>query len=176
MREIVALIKEQQSVNFQNVREQIQRADVGAVFDAESNSRYIFHYLHSLDRFFAGPAGYVYEGGRLFGIPEELSVIDPARDGYVRDPSLVIPRERLLAYLGHVEERTNRYLDGLSDDDLLLRPEGSEYTRFELVLAQFRHLMWHVGLSSAITFSSTGEWNAFTGLSAMNARLFGGGR
>ena len=43
-------------------------------FDGVNNSRYIFHYLHSMDRFFINPEDYVYEGEKLFGIPENLSV------------------------------------------------------------------------------------------------------
>ena len=70
MEEIIQQIKNQQDINFINIRDQILMADLETVFDAENNSRYIFHYLHSLDRFFINPMDYVYEGERLFGIPE----------------------------------------------------------------------------------------------------------
>ena len=130
MEEIVRQIKNQQEINFINVRDQIEMADLETVFDGENHSRYIFHYLHSLDRFFINPCDYVYEGEKFFGIPEGLCAIDPSR-------------------------------------------EGCEYSRLELILAQFRHLMWHVGLSSGITFSTKHEWNNFTGLTKLNLKLFG---
>ena len=172
MEEIIAQIKAQQEINFINVREQIQMADLEAVFDGENNSRYIFHYLHSLDRFFINSCDYVYEGEKLFGIPENLSVIDSNREGYVADASIMIEREKLLSYLDYVEEKINSYFERLTPRELLQKPKDCDYSRLELILAQFRHLMWHVGLSSGITFSAKGEWNTFTGLSVLNKKFF----
>ena len=172
MEEIIRQIQGQQEVNFINVKEQILKADLETVFDAENNSRYIFHYLHSLDRFFINPCDYVYEGERLFGIPENLSVIDSKREGYEADTSIVIPRDKLLEYFEYVRNKVNAYFETLTADELLQKPQGCEYTRLELILAQFRHLMWHVGLSSAITFAAKREWNSFTGLSSLNKKLF----
>ena len=57
--------------------------------------------------------------------------------------------------------------------ELVEKPKDCDYSRLELILGQFRHLMWHVGLSSGITFSTKKEWNTFTGLSALNVKLFG---
>lgn len=173
MDEIIRQIKAQQEINFKNVEEQIQKADLEAVFDAENNSRYIFHYLHSMDRFFINPIDYVYEGEKLFGIPESLSVIDPKRAGYESDTSIVISREQLTAYFEHVKSKIERYFDTLTADMLLEKPEECEYTRLELILAQFRHLMWHVGVSSAITFNAKHEWNDFTGLSGLRKIIEG---
>lgn len=173
MEEIIRQIASQQEINFINIKEQILKADLETVFDEENNSRYIFHYLHSMDRFFINPMDYVYEGEKLFGIQENLSVIDPKREGYVSDSSIVISREQLLKYLDYVKAKIDSYFENLTLENLLQKPEGCEYTRLELILSQFRHLMWHVGLSSAITFTTKKEWNSFTGLSALNKRLFG---
>lgn len=79
MEEIVRQIKNQQEINFINVRDQIEMADLEKKFDGENNSQYIFHYLHSLDRFFINPCDYVYEGEKLFEIPEGLSAIAPTQ-------------------------------------------------------------------------------------------------
>ena len=49
MEEIIKQIKKQQEINFKNVKDQIRFADLETVFDNENNSRYIFHYLHSMD-------------------------------------------------------------------------------------------------------------------------------
>ena len=173
MEEIIRQIKNQQEINFVNVRDQILMADMETVLDGENHSRYIFHYLHSLDRYFINPCDYVYEGEKLFGIPENMSVIDPARKGYVNDPSAVIPKNQLLGYLEYVHKKIDVYFETLTASQLLEAPEGCEYSRLELILAQFRHLMWHVGLSSAITFGAKHEWNKFTGLTKLNAKLFG---
>lgn len=173
MEEIIRQIKNQQEINFINIHDQLIMADLNTVFDAENNSRYIFHYLHSLDRFFINPCDYVYEGEKLFGIPENLSVIDPKREGYVADTTIVISQKQLLDYYDYVKAKIDAYFETLTSEQLLQKPDECEYTRLELILAQFRHLMWHAGLSSAITFNSKHEWNAFTGLSALNKKLFG---
>ena len=173
MEEIISQIKNQQEINFINIKEQLAMADLETVFDGENNSRYIFHYLHSMDRFFINPMDYVYEGEKLFGIQENLSIIDPQRAGYISDKTIVISRKQLMDYLEYVRAKINAYFEKLTSAELLQKPEGCKYTRLELILAQFRHLMWHVGLSSAITFNSKKEWNPFTGLSALNKKLFG---
>ena len=171
MEEIIRQIKNQQEINFINVKEQILKADLETVFDAENNSRYIFHYLHSMDRFFIDPTNYVYEGEKLFGIPENLSVIDPKREGYEEDTSILISREQLLNYFEYVKAKIEKYFETLTAEELLQKPGCCEYTRLELILAQFRHLMWHTGLSSAITFASKREWNEFTGLSGLRKMI-----
>ena len=173
MEEIIRQIKAQQEINFINIEEQINKAELSAVFDGVNNSRYIFHNLHSMDRFFINPIGYVYKGEELFGIPENLSVISTKRAGYEPDTSIVISREQLLDYLGYVKAKINSYFDSLKAEELTQKPEGCEYTRLELILAQFRHMMWHTGLSSGITFEATGEWNEFTGLSGLRRMIEG---
>ena len=127
-----------------------------------------------MDRFFINPVGYVYEGEKLFGIPENLSVISTSRAGYEPDTSIVISRRQLLDYFYYVKEKINSYFDTLTSENLTEKPEGCEYTRLELILAQFRHMMWHVGLSSGITFEATGEWNEFTGLSGLRRMIESG--
>lgn len=171
MDELILQIKNQQEINFTNIKDQILAADLETVFDAENNSRYIFHYLHSLDRFFMNPVGYVYEGEKLFGIDENLSVIDPKREGYISDTSIVISRQQLLDYLDYIKLKIDAYFETLTPENLLQKPEGHEYTRLELILAQFRHMMWHIGVSSAITFNSKKEWNEFTGLSGLRKMI-----
>ena len=164
MDEIIREIKEQTEINFINIKDQIAIADLETVMDNESNSRYIFHYLHSLDKFFINPSDYIYEGEKLFGIKENLSVIDSKRNGYINDSSIVITKRQLMDYFDFVSKKIISYLDTLNTEDLIKKPEGCDHTRLELLLGQFRHMMWHVGLSSAITYDSKKEWNAFTGL------------
>ena len=100
-------------------------------------------------------------------------MIDPAREGYVGDKSIVISREQLLNYFEHVKGKIESYFEKLTAADLLEKPRDCDYTRLELILGQFRHLMWHVGLSSGITFCSKKEWNTFTGLKKINRKFFG---
>lgn len=171
MNEIIRQIKNQTEINFINIRDQIEVAELEAVFDGVNGSRYIFHYLHSMDRFFINPVSYVYEGEKLFGIPENLSVISSEREGYVEDTSIVISRDKLFAYFEYIKNKIEVYFDGLTSEELLQKPEGNEYTRLELILGQFRHQLWHVGLSSAITFEGKKIWNEFTGLNGLRKMI-----
>ena len=75
MDEIISQIKNQTEINFINLKDQIEVAELAAVYDGVSASRYIFHNLHSIDRFFINPNDYVYEGERLFGIAENPAEI-----------------------------------------------------------------------------------------------------
>ena len=171
MQEIITQIKNQTEINFINIEDQIRVADLEKVFDGVNGSRYIFHNLHSMDRFFINPVDYVYEGEKLFGIPENLSVISSEREGYVEDTSIVIPREKLLAYFENIKKKIEGYFEGLTSEELIQKPEGNEYTRLELILGQFRHQLWHVGLSSAITFEGKKIWNEFTGLNGLRKMI-----
>lgn len=67
------------------------------------------------------------------------------------------------------------YLDTLDDDRLSETAGGATEdgtqngggrTRLALILAQFRHLMWHMGASSAMTFARSGEWPPYFGYKA----------
>ena len=171
MHELIFQLKNQQEINFSNILAQIQVADLETVFDGVNNSRYIFHYLHSMDRFFINPEDYVYEGEKLFGIPENLSVVDSNRQGYEKDTSIVIPREKLLSYFDFVKTKIQKYLENLTVEELFQKPENCEYSRFELILGQIRHQFWHIGLSSAITFESKHIWNEFTGLNGFRSKF-----
>ena len=171
MDEIIRQIKAQQEINFLNIQAQIEAADLQTVFDGVNGSRYIFHNLHSMDRFFINPAEYVYEGESLFGIPENLSVISQTRASFVEDTSIIIPREKLMAYFEHVKNKINLYFETLTSEELLQKPQECEYTHLELILGQMRHQMWHVGLSTAITFKGKGIWNEFTGLNGLRKMI-----
>ena len=70
MDEIIRQIKNQTEINFINIRDQIEVAELEAVFDGVNGSRYIFHNLHSMDRFFINPIGYVYEGENFLVFPK----------------------------------------------------------------------------------------------------------
>ena len=76
-----------------------------------------------------------------------------------------------MAYFDFVTNKIERYLENLTADELIQKPQGCEYTRLELILGQIRHEMWHVGLSSAITFENKNIWNTFTGLSGLRKMI-----
>lgn len=164
MSSFIQQIKVQTEILFLNISDQLETANLEYEYNNLNNSRYIFHYLHSLDKFFIDPTEYVYDERKIIGIPENLSVIAEEKDGYELAKGYVIPREKLHVYFENIKNKIYCYLDKMDDEELLEQPENYSYTRFELILGQYRHVMWHVGLSSAITFLADGHGTKYTGL------------
>lgn len=48
------------------------------------------------------------------------------------------------------------YLTSLHDEDLLQRPDNCEWTRFTLILSQYRHLYRHMGMVMGFIEAETG--------------------
>ncbi len=165
MDDIVRIINEQTKVLFVNMDEQINRADLSCMIDNVNNSRFLFHMIHSMDKYFINPYDYDYsEVYSLIGIDENYSIISESREGYIPDDGFVIPREKLIQYMDYVKEKIDKYLSGLSTEDLSEKPENCPYTRLQMILAQYRHSMFHSGMSEIATYDSTDEWLNYTGL------------
>ncbi|MBU5317887.1 hypothetical protein KQI30_16715 [Clostridium bornimense] len=75
MSSFIQQIKAQTEILFLNISDQLETANLEYEYNNLNNSRYIFHYLHSLDKFFIDPTEYVYDERKIIGIPENLSVI-----------------------------------------------------------------------------------------------------
>lgn len=117
--------------------------------------KHIYHMLHSLDRWFINPFS------ENFKEPDfhepELNNIDFHSDK-------VLTREVLDEYFADVRGKTEAYLKLLNDDMLSDYPEGSEYDRFTLIMAQHRHLHTHMGMIMGFIIDDTGKWPAVLGL------------
>ena len=128
------------------------------------SSRFIFHTLHSLDKWFVNPAEYKYDENSSGGVAENLSVISSYRQGFDAAPGVVISRENLEKYAVSVAQKIRIYLAKLSDKMLSEKLDGCEFTRLELILGQFRHVMCHAGISSAINAQNGNGWLKYFGL------------
>ncbi len=165
MNEITKIIKEQTDVLFANVYEQIKNADLTCMIESVNNSRFLFNMIHSMDKYFINPYDYDYSPAyELTGIKEEYSIISESREGYIFDPDYVVPREQLLCYMDLVKEKIHIYLDDLTDEALYQKPDGCPYTRIQMILAQYRHSMFHCGMSEMVTFDNTGKWLEYSGI------------
>ena len=165
MNELVTIIKEQTEMLFSNMYEQINHADLSCMVDNVNNSRFLFHMIHSTDRYFINPFDYDYSPAyELIGIDENYSIISESREGYIPDDGFVVPRQKLLSYMDYVRDKVNAYLDKLTDEDLSKKPENCPYTRMHMILAQYRHAMFHCGMSELATFDADGEWLEYTGI------------
>ena len=162
---LVKIITEQTEILFKNLEAQLKGADLEKMFDNVNNSRYLFHALHSLDRYFINPYRYEYKMDEQLDLDENLSIIDEKREGYIEAAGVVIEREKLLSYFDFVKAKIFSYLDSLTDSELSEKPEECPHTKLALILGQYRHLMFHVGLSEAVNFEANGNWLEYTGFS-----------
>ena len=160
---LVNIIAEQTQILFKNLDDQINGAELASLLENVNNSRYLFHMIHSMDKYFINPYMYTYEAQQAGGIVENYSIISQSRDGYIPDDGFVIPRETLIAYSGYVKQKIMRYLDNLTDADLAQKPENCPHTKLALILGQYRHAMMHCGMSETFTFDKTGTWLPYTG-------------
>lgn len=164
-KEIISIIKEQNKLLFENIYEQIKTATLEKRIDNVNNSRFLFHMIHSIDRYFINPFEYDYSPVEdLIQINENYSIISESREGYIEDDGYVISRNDLMIYMDYVKNKITDYLDSIDDNDLYKKPDNCPYTRMELILAQYRHSMFHCGMSEIATYDETGEWSKYTGL------------
>lgn len=160
---LVSIIAEQTQILFKNIEDQINGAELERLFENVNNSRYLFHMIHSADKYFINPYNYTYNAKAAGGIDENYSIISESRDGYIPDDGFVIPRETLAAYLAYVKQKVMSYIENLTDDELSEKPENCPHTKLALILGQYRHTMFHCGMNETFTFDTTGKWLPYTG-------------
>ena len=163
--ELCMIIKDAVKPNFLNIRTSIMTYDRDAVCYGAPCWRWVYHALHSADKWFIDPFDY-----------EEPEFHEEGMDDPEKPCSTVLTDEQLLAYLDMVEKKTYDYLDSLTDDMLCGKPDGCRYTRLELVLRQFRHISFHTGVLNGQTMLSTGKfpmWVSETGKYVDDGEYFG---
>lgn len=124
--------------------------------------KHVYHMLHSLDQWFINPSCYAEP---RFHIPN-LNNLDTVTD-------MALTREELRAYFSQVREKIVCYLENLTEEQLLAQPEGCEWTRFTLMLAQHRHLHSHMGMLMGFIIAKTGLWPKVIGLTGEMAEREG---
>ena len=117
--------------------------------------KHIYHLLHSLDLWFINP--------------RDINFIEPS----IHEKDLnnlnvftdkKLSRDEINQYLTRISTKIKDYLLAISDEELLLRPDSCEYTRFTLILAQYRHLHSHMGIIMGFIIEDTGMWPRVVGL------------
>lgn len=147
MNELCKVIRETVRPNFLNIRTSIKSYDRNALCCGAPCWRWVYHALHSADKWFINPYDY-----------EEPSWHIEGMDNPDNPCPIELTDEQLLDYLDMIEQKTYDYLDSLSDEMLGQKPEGCIYTRLELVLRQFRHISFHTGMLNGQTAINTGKF------------------
>ena len=145
MRELCEIIRETVEPNFLNIRTSIQTYDRDAVLYGAPCWRWVYHALHSADKWFINPFDYT-----------EPEFHEEGMDDPEKPCGRVLNDRELLEYLDGIEQKTYDYLDSLTDEDLKEKPEGCRYTRMELILRQFRHISFHTGMLNGQTILEKG--------------------
>lgn len=146
------IIKKQVLPNFINLETAIKTYDRNAPVCGSPAWRYVYHTIHSADKWFFNPFVYSEPGFHEDGM-----------DNPDNPCSVELSDRQLLEYLYAVRDKTLRYIDSLTDEMLGEKPENCPYTRFDLVLRQFRHISLHTGMLNGLTVERTGKFPVFVG-------------
>ncbi len=117
--------------------------------------KHIYHMLHSLDVWTINPRDIGFEEPDFH--EEGLNNLDAFTGKN-------ITRDEIDQYFTHLETKIQTYVSELKDEQLLEYPEHCEYCRFQLLLAQFRHLHSHMGMIMGFVIEETGLWPRVLGL------------
>ena len=116
MNELCMIIKDMVKPNFLNIRTSIQTYDRDALCCGAPCWRWVYHALHSADKWFINPSDF-----------EEPPFHEDGMDDPDKPCRGVLSDEQLLHYLDHVEKKTSAYLDTLTDEMLYEKPEKCRY-------------------------------------------------
>lgn len=117
--------------------------------------KHIYHMLHSLDLWYINPRDsgflepYIHE--------KDLNNLDVVS-------SKMLTRGNIDQYFSYIDKKIQAYISELKDEQLLEYPLDCEYCRFNLILAQFRHLHSHMGMIMGFIIDDTGLWPRVLGL------------
>ncbi|MCM1333806.1 MAG: hypothetical protein NC084_01505 [Bacteroides sp.] len=150
MKTLCETIAEQVSANFRNLETCLKTYDREALVCGAPAWRYVYHTLHSADRWFFNPSLY-----------DEPPFHEEGMDDPDRPCSVVLSDGELLELLDRIERKTYDYLNALTDRELYERPPECPFTRLELVLIQFRHMNFHTGMLNGQTIERTGKFPVY---------------
>ena len=109
--------------------------------------QHIYHTLHHLDQWFINPR-------------DNDFVEPPVHTPHLQEldiyPAAHLDRRDIDDYFYTIKAKLSIYLTSLHDEDLLQRPENCEWTRFTLMLSQYRHLYMHMGMLMGFVEAETG--------------------
>ncbi len=140
MKNLCTMIKQQTDANFMNLITTVKTYDRNALICGAPAWRYVYHTIHSADKWYFNP--FVYDEPDFH--KEGLDNPDIPCDVELND-------EQLLEYLDRVRKKTADYLDSLNDNMLGGFPEKCDMPRLELILMQFRHISTHIGMLNGLT-------------------------
>ncbi len=150
MNKLCETIKIQANANFVNLETAIKTYDRNALVCGVPSWRYVYHTIHSADKWFINPFYY-----------NEPEFHQEGMDNPDNPCKEELSDEELLNYLYEVRDKTFRYIDELNDQMLCEKPDICPYTRMDLVLMQFRHISYHTGMINGLTIEKTNKFPVY---------------
>lgn len=150
MRKHCEMIKKYADVNFINLEVTIKTYDRNALVCGAPAWRYVYHTIHSADKWFFNP--FVYD---------EPEFHTAGMDNPDNPCDIILSDQQLMDYLHKVRDKTLAYMDTFTDEMLYEYPQECPYSRLELVLRQFRHLFMHIGMLNGQTIERTGKFPVY---------------
>lgn len=117
--------------------------------------KHVYHMLHSLDQWYINPCDIDFKEPEIH--VKDLNNLDVISEKH-------LSRDEIGSYYFAIKAKIEAYLMDLTDEQLLQCPSGCEYSRFALILAQFRHLHSHMGMLMGFIIDDTGLWPRVLGL------------
>ena len=109
--------------------------------------QHVYHTLHELDQWFINPR-------------DTDFVEPPIHTPHLQElhiyPAVRLDRGAVDGYFYTIKAKLSIYLTSLHDEDLLQRPDNCEWTRFTLILNQYRHWHMHLGMIMGFVQAGTG--------------------
>ena len=115
MNDVCRMIKKQTVTNFSNMETAIKTYDRNASVCGTPAWRYVYHAIHSADKWFFNPSKFT-----------EPDFHENGMDNPDNPCNVVLSDTELLEYLHKVQIKTENYLDNLSDEELNEKPQGCE--------------------------------------------------
>lgn len=148
-----SIILAQTGILFANLEETLNSIEENSLHDNNicdwPLGEQIYHLLHSMDQWYINPNEY-----------EEPGII-------VKHSELIkgLSKSELIEYFNLVKAKITGYIESLSTASLIDEPPDCQFTRLALILGQFRHFMYHIGLiHGCLRVYTKGESPAFIGL------------
>jgi hypothetical protein len=154
---LIEIITEQTRILFENIQETFNALSDDQmdkfIFDAPL-WKHIYHMLHSLDQWFINP--YIYDNPDFH---------EYGMNSFKIETDKGLSKENLVTYFSDIEEKIYLFLNNLNDRSLIETPENCNFTRLTLILAQYRHVMYHIGFITSILHYTEEKRPKFIGIS-----------
>lgn len=154
---LVNMIALQTNVLFQNIQITLDEITDMQLIPELSDMplwKHVYHMLHSLDQWYINPNRY-----------EEPDFHVDNLNSLFKSSEKILTKEELQKYFNSVKNKIQSYLATLTDADLEYNPEEYKFSRLVLILGQFRHASYHMGMIHSFIRSKSGKWPTFMGLS-----------